>query len=344
MSYSLTSCFVLFFSSGWLLCPIPEVFEDAKRNWKGEHRAASMRILEKLYHGSGADMSHVKDKFWMEVLQFHNKHGDFNEGYIWNAEALREGKSYVWHEAYSSRSTDVLGKVAMRVTSKMLGIGAAERCWGAVKHLKTNKRSHLSADATKKQATLFSVASIEASRRKLSLKEAPDHLSVLWNDDDLEHNIGLEDWGDPEEESNKPPVRVLKAWMEDWEKASVTKKKDVVARQKFLTKYGGLRVYDADHNVYLSLSEDDIKYAHKIGWCIMATDPDGEQEPLAIFAVQQCIEDTHDWPDYIQVVRKGNNDDDDDGDGEDDEEDDNEASAAMQRILQSQKKRRQRAN
>jgi hypothetical protein len=36
-----------------------------------------------------------------------------------------------------------LGAFACIVCSKLLGIGSAERSWGGVKHLKTNKRSHI---------------------------------------------------------------------------------------------------------------------------------------------------------------------------------------------------------
>ena len=40
---------------------------------------------------------------------------------------------HLWHKKYSLPSTKVLGFVAFRVTSKILGIGSAERSWGYVK-------------------------------------------------------------------------------------------------------------------------------------------------------------------------------------------------------------------
>ena len=83
------------------------------------------------------------------------KTGPFeNRDYIWNAADIREGNSHMWHKKHSLRYTKILGRLACRVTSKILGIGAAERSWGDVKHLKTNKRSHLSSSRVKKQATL----------------------------------------------------------------------------------------------------------------------------------------------------------------------------------------------
>ena len=63
--------------------------------------------------------------------------------------------------------------MACRTTSKILGIGAAERSWGAVKHLKTDKRAHLSSGRVEKQAILYSTAWIEEARAK---REAKEHL------------------------------------------------------------------------------------------------------------------------------------------------------------------------
>jgi hypothetical protein len=57
---------------------------------------------------------------------------------------------HLWHQIHSQPYTNVLddiplswGAFACIVCSKLLGIGSAERSWGGVKHLKTNKRSHI---------------------------------------------------------------------------------------------------------------------------------------------------------------------------------------------------------
>jgi len=47
--------------------------------------------------------------------------------------------------------TIVLGFVGFRVTSKLCGIGPAERSWGRVKNIKTGKRSHMSGESTEKR-------------------------------------------------------------------------------------------------------------------------------------------------------------------------------------------------
>ena len=45
----------------------------------------------------------------------------------------------MWHQKYSLPFTNVLGFVACRVTSKVLGIGAAECSWGDVNTIKSGK-------------------------------------------------------------------------------------------------------------------------------------------------------------------------------------------------------------
>ena len=47
--------------------------------------------------------------------------------------------------------TKVLGYVACRVSSKCLGIGSADRSWEDTKHIKSGKRSHMSAASIEKK-------------------------------------------------------------------------------------------------------------------------------------------------------------------------------------------------
>ena len=61
----------------------------------------------------------------------------------------------MWHDTYSVLDTQVLGWLACRVTSKILGIGSAERTWGVVNSLKQGKRARLGGDNIKKQATIL---------------------------------------------------------------------------------------------------------------------------------------------------------------------------------------------
>jgi hypothetical protein len=143
-------------------------------------------------------------------------------------------------------SPQVLGVVACRVTSTILGIGSAERSWGAVKHLKTNKRSHLGGETTRMQATVFGAACIEKSR---VLKVDKEKRMELWNDNDVEFQIGLENWrqedASPDDATERNPRRLFRAWKEDWELESAHKN-DAVHEAKLLRKYAGLKWIDPD--------------------------------------------------------------------------------------------------
>jgi hypothetical protein len=78
------------------------------------------------------------------------------------------------------RVTKVLGFVVCRVTSKTLGIGTAERSWGEVNQLKTDKRSHMSIKSVGKQSIIFGAASMEESRIK---RQGSDNIEDAATDD-----------------------------------------------------------------------------------------------------------------------------------------------------------------
>ena len=70
----------------------------------------------------------------------------------------------MWHQKYSLPFTNVLDFVACRVTSKVLGIGAAERSWDEVKTIKYGKISDISSDVSEKQGIVYTSACIESAR------------------------------------------------------------------------------------------------------------------------------------------------------------------------------------
>ena len=61
---------------------------------------------------------------------------------------------------YSLPCTKFLSFVACRVTSKFLGIDAAERSWGDVKTFKSGKRSTISSDVSEKYSIVYSYTCI----------------------------------------------------------------------------------------------------------------------------------------------------------------------------------------
>ena len=67
------------------------------------------------------------DTFLREYNFFNHKNDPFDSNdFIWNSKDITDGNSHLWHQKYSLTSTKVLGFVACRVTSKILGIGSAD--------------------------------------------------------------------------------------------------------------------------------------------------------------------------------------------------------------------------
>ena len=134
------------------------------------------------------------NKFWEEFDDFHNKKGAFeNREHIWNSADINNGLPHMWHYRNSFRYTKVLGAIVCRVCSKILGIGSAERSWGDVKHIKTNKRSHLSAERTKKQSTIFGSYCMEKADRmkKAKMDDESKGPITMWSDDDFDRRFDI---------------------------------------------------------------------------------------------------------------------------------------------------------
>jgi len=280
--------------SAWLLCPMKEVFEDARDNHKGEHRDAMERLFRKLYLQSGTfdgddeKRDNVVNVFWREFENFQAQTGIFGGGrsYIWTSSTdLAEGNSHLWHKMYSYRYTICLGQFACRVTSKVLGIGAAERNWGEVKHLKTDKRSHLGGDRTKKQATIFGADCAERAkiqRAAIQKGNQTDDQFMFWDEEDFDQALGID--FDNDNQVKRSPMRIVNCWIEDWE-AKATSTYDPVCEAKLLKKYGGLEWIDIDNNV-LCRTGDTLKWLGKRqqGWNVIGytenwieTDPNRDQ-------------------------------------------------------------------
>jgi hypothetical protein len=151
--------------TAWALCVLPEVRADVAIRYTGVHHDAIDRTIERLYaRDVHADIAKIKDEFFTDLKKFKKKRDPYNNASRWNVPDVVEGRSYLWHDKYSSEHCKVLGFGACRSTSKRIGIGSAERSWGDVKHLKSGKRSHLSGRTTEQQAILYSTARITDAR------------------------------------------------------------------------------------------------------------------------------------------------------------------------------------
>jgi hypothetical protein len=238
----------------WVLALDQRIREHVKSNLDFSHKQACERMLLKLFlpdnlnrEEEALETTTMIDEFWDEYDQFDNRHGPaFGESryFIWASLDISQYQSYKWHKKYSLIQTKQLGRLACRVTSKILGMGSAERCWGDVKKLKNGQRSHLSTAAASKAATIYGAACAE----RAALKKPPAHLAAVrhWEEADLD-SLGLSRHGVDLELINSPSLeaKVFKCWSEDWEH-EMLRDSDNVCEQKFLAKYGGLVFQDGE--------------------------------------------------------------------------------------------------
>ncbi len=127
----------------YMLSPIPAIMEHCAANRTVSLSDASERLIEKLILDPGLvrsqrsrDLVFLIVKFKDENRDFTNKQGKFNKANIWIMASDENIQGYYWHQKYSLDCTDVLGKLACLVPSKILGIGSAERNWKQVKKIK----------------------------------------------------------------------------------------------------------------------------------------------------------------------------------------------------------------
>jgi hypothetical protein len=285
--------------AGWFCSPDPDIRKDVVEKGTGADRLEIEKVIAKLYFPIRDEiLGDVIQTFWSEFDDFQTKRGpSFSRPFIWESNEIKKGACHVWHKLYSAPFTKVFGIVACRVCSKPLGCGQAERNWGALKHLKTGKRSHLSADKAQKQATVYGASCIDKRRSVEAAEESGGFcLANRWTDADLAIDMGLESWGGNPGNVPAPvaPKRLFKAWIEDWEYECIHDK-DPVAEQRLLQKYGGMRWTDPDdeHNELCIADVVDMEFQggrNGSGWCVVGTrESDGGSEPWDIDVVIDLI-------------------------------------------------------
>ncbi len=126
-----------------MLSPIPAIMEHCAANRTASLSDTSEQLIEKSIFDPGLvesqhsrELDFLIDKFKDEYGDFTNKQGKFNKANIWIMASDENIQGYRWHQKYSLDCTDVLGKLACLVLSKILGIGSAKRNWKQVKKIK----------------------------------------------------------------------------------------------------------------------------------------------------------------------------------------------------------------
>ena len=311
--------------AGWALCVLPEVQDDVTDRMKGDERDAIEKVVMRLHAPPcpnpavllGMSSTQILDTFWSEFKAFRNHTKPYNDPRRWASHYVITGDSYLWHENYSYPYTKVLGYVACRVTSKLCGIGPAERSWGGVKQIKDGKRSHLSAESTEKRSILFVSSKIQQARMECDRKEAINAGAVQGGnktieEDDFNFDMQLEKFGvDTGGLKARVVERVFRAWVEDWEE-EIRYRNDVVNETLLLEKYKGLRFRDPDTRKVFYIWNDNLEF-HRgkgQGWHIIgiwadnpSTDEaDEESEPFSLEIACELI-GQHPQKDGIEVIR-----------------------------------------
>ncbi len=80
-------------------------------------------------------MGKLKLKFFEEFEAWFLEHFDDEDvrHHKWNSDDAKAGRSWMWHSKWSFTQTEILGKVACKVTSKLLGSANPEMEWNHIK-------------------------------------------------------------------------------------------------------------------------------------------------------------------------------------------------------------------
>ena len=207
----------------------------------------------------------------------------------------------------------VLGFVACHVTSKLCGIGPAQRSWGGVKQVKDGKRSHLSGESTEKRSILFVSSKIAQARIECEQMEKIDATGghQMFGDDDMNFDLELEKFGvDTGALKVREVERVFRAWVEDWEEEA-RKKNDCVSEAQLLAKYKGLVFRDPDTRKLYYVCDQNMEFrrGRGQGWYLIGIwvdNPDPGEEELEPYTLELACELIAEYPqkDGIQVLRE----------------------------------------
>ena len=304
--------------TAWALCVMGSVRNDVRDRLTGHHRDAIEKVVSRLHvppcpNTNPAILTmlphEIIDTFWNEFKAFQNCTNPYHEMSRWASADCVSGKSYLWHEKYSLPYTVVLGYVGCRVTSKLCGIGPAERSWGGVKQIKDGVRSHLSGESTEKRSVIYVSAKIQEARMRQHTMEKLDATGAdaMFGDDDINFDLQLEKFGVNTNILKEPAVeRIFHSWVEEWEEEA-RKKNDCVSEALLLQKYKGLVFHDPDSGHDFSIWHNNMEFrrGRGNGWVLIGVCAEDGVEDEA-FTLELACEMIADTPqkDSIQVVQQ----------------------------------------
>jgi hypothetical protein len=169
--------------AAWFCLPQEEIRKDVLANSTGQDQVAVGLVIGTIYYPiRNKELAVIRQTFGREFDDFQTKRGPaFSRPFIFNEPEVKTAP-HQWHKIYSiSRDAKVFGQVACHVCSKPLGCGSAQRTWGAFKHLKNGKGSHLGAGRT-----VYGAACIEKGRSMQAAEETSGLvIKTPWSDADI---------------------------------------------------------------------------------------------------------------------------------------------------------------
>ena len=312
--------------TAWILSVDPDIRADVKARFsKTIHEPLVEEVITKLYtHDPTVQIHEVIHGFWQQWKHFKLETGPYEKRSMWNVSDARLGNSAEWHSHYSHDRDDtrILGYIACRVTSKVIGMGAAERSWGDTKSIMTNQRLKMTSQKTEKLAIISTSTKLSNARIERQALEKADSEGkrALWGDEDENFDLQLEQFGVNVEtiakkQDPKTPKRLFKCWIEDWEK-KILKKNDAVSKMKLLQKYGGLLMQDIDNDnreYVISPEKMQFERGKNGGWAVLAEPPeyDGDNdevlepfqinEETLIYLIKNTIQPKHIQVKFVEV-------------------------------------------
>ena len=327
---------------GWLLSVQTEIYEDAKSFTK-EDQEVLHDLAQKMFTAVRTDeddnyISTMVNNCMEGFIFFRNKSNHYANPSIWESKYTQNGESHRWHELHTNPMFKELGYVACRVTSKLLGIGSAERAWGDVKQMKSDKRAHLSGRTAEKQSIIFGTACLSKARIKGNIMNP-----TSWNAADLDDVDLIKDLQQFETEANEemyssdsdtsevlknPGDRlfqsyaemgkkpVFNAYIEDWEPC-IMHKNSIVHMWRFKKKYANIRYVNPDDSppTAYSVFGGDLKFwrpeiepgkkKEKKRWCLYGV-PKGIPAIVENVDKFDLVEINESFFDQVKLINQGN--------------------------------------
>ena len=146
-----------------MLCVFSHIIEDVFSFLNRKHNIQVNTVIKTLFAGLSKKLLHeTLDTFWNKYTKLNDKNDPFESNeFIWSIKDIYDGNSHLWYQKYFLPSTKVLGFIAYRITSKMLGMGSVDCSWGDVKTVKSVKILALGIDIYEKQSIVYISACTE---------------------------------------------------------------------------------------------------------------------------------------------------------------------------------------